>query len=171
MSEAAKETSKAVRDAVGRGSMQLIIAVYVPFVVQMLWNWFAAPALHLDSISYSNMFGLLLIVNVVMIRNSAISEAHHIQRVITLLEACLPEDRRAEALRAVDEGLEGKFLRPAVAVILRRGRNRVSGRGLGGIRCLGRILGCPCRSRWDHNARPRSSRTSRSGDGCRPVPF
>jgi hypothetical protein len=70
--------------------MQLIIALYMPFVVQILWNWFAAPALHLGSISYWNMFGLLLIIIVVMIRNSTISEAHHIQRVIILLEASLP---------------------------------------------------------------------------------
>jgi hypothetical protein len=91
-----------------------VLSLYLTFVLQTVWNWFAAPALHFDSISYWNMYGLLLITTLVRLRNSDVQEAQHILKVTTMVEACLPEARRAETMRLLEEGTVAKMLRPAV---------------------------------------------------------
>jgi hypothetical protein len=65
---------------------------------KMLWNWFATQAFHVESIGYWNMCGLLLI------RNKDTGEMLFEIKVTTMLEACLPEEKRAETMRQLEEG-------------------------------------------------------------------
>ena len=46
---------------IGAGNIALVF--YVPFVAQCLWNWFLAPAISCNSISYAGIWGILLLVN------------------------------------------------------------------------------------------------------------
>jgi len=38
------------------------LKLYKAFILEQLWNWFLAPALHLDPISYWIMCGVLLLI-------------------------------------------------------------------------------------------------------------
>ena len=41
-----------------------IVPFYTAFVVQNLWNWFVASAIHGEDISYWQSFGALLIISI-----------------------------------------------------------------------------------------------------------
>jgi hypothetical protein len=97
---------------VGSRLFGLILSLYITFVLQMLWNWFATPVFHVQSIGYWNMYGLLLIATLVRTKNSDIGETQLLVRVMTMLEACLPEEKRAETMRQLDESEVAKLFRP-----------------------------------------------------------
>jgi hypothetical protein len=41
-----------------------VVALYRTFVIENLWNWFAASALHIPEISFWGMYGLVLLIGV-----------------------------------------------------------------------------------------------------------
>ncbi len=97
---------------VGSIAIGVVLSLYTAFVLQLLWNWFATQAFHVESIGYWNMCGLLLIVAVVRTKISDRAETPLWVRAMTMLEACLPEEKRAETMRQVDEGEMARFFRP-----------------------------------------------------------
>ena len=38
--------------------VSFLVGFYCVFVIQQLWNWFAAPLLHFGEVSYLQMYGL-----------------------------------------------------------------------------------------------------------------
>lgn len=46
-------------------AVAVAVGFYTGFVMQYLWNWFAAPAFHLDPISYWRMCGLVTLFNLI----------------------------------------------------------------------------------------------------------
>jgi hypothetical protein len=109
-----KEAMKEIYKLVGGWFLGLVMSLYITFVMQTLWNWFVPSVLHADSISYWNMYGLLLIVTVVKMRNASTGEAGELYRAKIMLEACLPDEKREETMRAIEkEDIGSKMLRYA----------------------------------------------------------
>jgi hypothetical protein len=103
---------KKVWNFVGSWVARVVLSLYITFVLQMLWNWFATQAFHIENIGYWNMFGLLLIPTLVKTKNSDTGETHLLTRVMTMVEASLPEDKREETMRQLEEGEIAKLFRP-----------------------------------------------------------
>jgi hypothetical protein len=101
---------KEIEKLVGSWCLLLAVNLYMTFVLQTMWNWFATPALHVESISYWNMYGLVLIVLMFSARNKDSADADHWHRTLTLLEACIPDDKRAQTIRQLEEGTVSKLL-------------------------------------------------------------
>jgi hypothetical protein len=97
---------------VGSTALGIVVGLYATFVLQMLWNWFATQAFHVESIGYWNMCGLLLIASLVKARNKDTGEILFEIKVTTMLEAYLPEEKRAETMRQLEEGEIAEMFRP-----------------------------------------------------------
>jgi hypothetical protein len=68
---------------------------YTAFVVQTLWNWFVAEALHSAEISYWQAFGMLILVMVLSRRDTDKYEREiRWKQTKTMLEECLTPARR-----------------------------------------------------------------------------
>jgi hypothetical protein len=77
---------------------------YTTFVLMSLWNWFLAPALHTAGVSYWMMYGIQLIWDTLSARKLKDPlEQRKWDGLFIALEACLPNEKRAQ----VDEALEG----------------------------------------------------------------
>src|ERR1019366_6839163 len=79
------------------------ITFYTTLVLQILWNWFVTTAFHLDEIGYWNMYGLVLLISVVSVRNFEVAQAHQWFVTQMMIEACIPEAVRAETRAAIDK--------------------------------------------------------------------
>jgi hypothetical protein len=110
-----EEAMKEIYKLVGAGSWGLM-NLYITFVTQTVWNWFAPSVLHVDSISYWNMHGLLLITTVVKMRNASTGQAEELFRAKIMLVACLPDEKREKTMRSLAEAdIGGAMLRYADA--------------------------------------------------------
>jgi hypothetical protein len=79
----------------------IAVSFYTTFVLQSLWNWFVAPSLHVSEISYWQMFGLNLLVRVVVEKDTLLEDKRW-DRALTLLQVCVPGEKRA----AIEERIE-----------------------------------------------------------------
>jgi hypothetical protein len=104
---------KKVLKLVAGGVFGIIVSFYLTFVVQTLWNWFGQPAFHVD-LSYWNMYGLLLIVNLLKMRNTDPEDAHMLFKTMTMVQACVPEEKRAAITKEFGEDEFEKWFRPAM---------------------------------------------------------
>jgi hypothetical protein len=71
----------------------IVVGFYTSLVCQHLWNWFLAPAMHLDPISYWAMFGVSMLIREFMRNNTGIEEQRW-EKLKLLLETCVPEDEK-----------------------------------------------------------------------------
>ena len=68
---------------------------YTAFVLQMLWNWFAAPVFRLNPIGYWQMYGLHMLMMMVLQRNSY-EENDHWKRALLMVYASVRPENKAE---------------------------------------------------------------------------
>ena len=103
----------------------IIMGLYTAFVLQNLWNWFVTPALNFAHVSYWQMFGINLLVQMVRGRDTIV-EQDHWERAANMLYACVPPDKQ----QAVDEKLkattEDVWVKCAVDIFSRSVGNTVS---------------------------------------------
>lgn len=52
----------------------IIVGLYTTFVLQSLWNWFVVTAFNIPSVSYWQMYGLVLLVTLISERSPEIAE-------------------------------------------------------------------------------------------------
>jgi hypothetical protein len=107
-----REALKVWAKLLGGWALSLVLSLYLTFVLQTLWNWFASPLFRIE-ISYWNMYGLLLITTVIKLRTASVAEGIQLVKLTTMVEACLPEDKRADTMRLTEESTTAKLLRPA----------------------------------------------------------
>ena len=73
--------------------------LYTAFVTTCLWNWFAAPAFYLSSISYWNMVGLSILIDMLLERNieaiNVLSEFRW-KTSVGLLALCIPDSKKED---------------------------------------------------------------------------
>lgn len=91
---------------------QLLLGLYKAFVLMHLWNWFVAPVFHISNISLFEAIGLFFVV-AVCTNQVQTATWHEVEleywskRIITLLECCIPDDKRERA-KIVLERNEGE---------------------------------------------------------------
>ena len=78
----------------------MIVGFYTTFVLQNLWNWFVAPALNVGMVSYWQVYGLNMLLQMILERNT-FTEEDRWKRALTMQYASVPSDRKEE----VDEAL------------------------------------------------------------------
>jgi len=83
----------------------LLVGFYSTFVMQMLWNWFAVPALNVRSLSYWQMYGLSTLISALLAhveKEGEMNAKSNWRIAFAVLDACVPSDR----MDAVKERLE-----------------------------------------------------------------
>lgn len=72
--------------------LAIMVGVYTAFVAMCMWNWFAAPALHVPNISFLQAVGLIWLIGILTSR----SDVDDINQKIltTILDSCVPDDKR-----------------------------------------------------------------------------
>ncbi len=71
----------------------LTVSLYKAFVLQNLWNWFAAIAFNVPSASFWVVLGLLWLVQLLTDRPDFPLEPKW-KYLFTVLDACVPEDKK-----------------------------------------------------------------------------
>lgn len=73
----------------------LPIGCYTAFVAECYWNWFAVPILHVSSVSFLQMLGILWLIQVLTSRSST-PEDKHWALLMSVIELCVPSDKQKE---------------------------------------------------------------------------
>jgi hypothetical protein len=79
------------------------VGLYGTFVGLNLWNWFAVPILHLPSLSYLQLWGLMLLTSTVMRGNFNTSSGSDQGRWATLgtaVEMCIPDENLGDRVKS-----------------------------------------------------------------------
>lgn len=81
-----------------------ITGFYTTFVLQIFWNWFVIPVLHVPTISFWEMYGLTLIMSlfVKQHKNELVDENRWVF-LTAFLNACVPEDKKDNIMEFIDK--------------------------------------------------------------------
>ena len=74
-----------------------LVGLYSTFVALNLWTWFAVPFLHLPSLSFLELWGLMLLSGALMKGNFQVGSSNESGKWATLgtaIEMCIPEERQ-----------------------------------------------------------------------------
>lgn len=93
----------------------LLVGLYTTFVLQNLWNWFVATTLNVSQISYWQMFGFNILLQMLFERNGFAEDARW-HRMVTMVYACVPADRKGEVDETLKEETENVWLNAGVEV-------------------------------------------------------
>jgi hypothetical protein len=93
----------------------LVVGFYTTFVLENLWNWFVATTLHTNEISYWEMFGFNMLLQMVLEKNSAIDDSRW-KVMGVVVYACVPPERKEEVDQAVEEENQNIWLQAGSAV-------------------------------------------------------
>ena len=84
-----------------------IIGLYTTFVIQNLWNWFATSAFHVSEISFWRMYGFVLLVSLFTTQPPhEVSDDPQWKMMWIVLEACVPDDKRAMLKDQIDDHIQ-----------------------------------------------------------------
>ena len=86
-----------------------ITGLYSTFVAQCFWNWFAVPVLLVSPISFWEMMGIILLINLFTEKDDSI-EKHHWESVYKLLDACVPKSKKKDIEEFLNEKNENKWV-------------------------------------------------------------
>jgi hypothetical protein len=73
----------------------LPVGLYTAFVAECYWNWFAVPALNVQSISFLQMLGLVWLIQLLFDRSP--DDEPRWKLMVQTLELCVPDEKK-EAL-------------------------------------------------------------------------
>jgi len=62
---------------------------YSAFAIKVMWNWFAVPSLRAPSLSYWQVLGLLLILE--LMRNAPLVQDNRWDMALTVIDDCAPQ--------------------------------------------------------------------------------
>jgi hypothetical protein len=90
--------------------VSFLVGFYCVFVIQQLWNWFAAPLLHFSEASYFQMYGLNMLFGIVTARDAGENPLENTRwnQAFMMLDACVPAGSRGmvtEQLKETNDGL------------------------------------------------------------------
>jgi hypothetical protein len=74
----------------------IIVSFYTTFVLENLWNWFAVPALGAPQISYWTAYGFVLLIRLLFDKDTTYKNQEIFGRIGMMIDACVPEEKRAE---------------------------------------------------------------------------
>jgi hypothetical protein len=112
-------------------ALGVVGGLYSTFVLTIMWNWFVVPALHLSEISFWMAFGLILVINLLRDpRERDMAEDQKWEALTTMLEACVPEDRKAYVKERLESQSKGIWMKAGVTMFsLMVGNTAVLGMG------------------------------------------
>jgi hypothetical protein len=85
----------------------LLVGVFRAFVLMNLWNWFVTAVFHVSEISFLQVLGLSLVIQV-FTGDRISGEKVQWDLLMRTLEHCVPEERREalkEELKEAEEGM------------------------------------------------------------------
>lgn len=83
-------------------TVSMVVGLYTTFVLTILWGWFAVPAFGVGAISFWVMYGLTMLIE--LFRSHADIEADHRHKIVaTMLDACVPTEKREEVTERLAE--------------------------------------------------------------------
>lgn len=86
--------------------VSIIVGLYTTFVLVRLWDWFVVPAFHVRSIAFWVMYGLTLFVSAFRSNGDDVEVEQRHKIVVTLLDACVPDDKREQVKGQLQEFAE-----------------------------------------------------------------
>jgi len=93
-------------------ALGLVVSFYTTFVLENLWNWFAVPALAAPQISYWTAYGFVLLIRLLFDKDATYKDQEVFGRLGMMIDACVPEEKRAELTEQLleeDKGLAGRL--------------------------------------------------------------
>jgi hypothetical protein len=93
-------------------ALGLVVSFYTTFVLENLWNWFAVSALGAPQISYWTAYGFVLLIRLLFDKDTTYKEQEIFGRLGMMIDACVPEEKRAELTEQLleeDKGLVGRL--------------------------------------------------------------
>ena len=84
--------------------MAIIAGFYTTFALQTLWNWFISTTFNLQSISYWQMYGILLFAYLIFGGVKDIMLSKRLDVVLEVVSTCVPKEKQD----ALNESLERK---------------------------------------------------------------
>ncbi len=94
----------------------LLVWVFRAFVLMYLWNWFVTEIFHVSQISFLQVYGLTLVIQL-FTGHSKDTERMEWNWLLKTLEYCVPEDRK-DALQREMEKLEAGMSLEMVTMIV-----------------------------------------------------
>jgi hypothetical protein len=80
------------------------VSLYTTFIIQLLWNWFVAPAFHIPEISFWGTYGMVLLAGVLIEGQRGgdrLADEQRWKNIAHALEACIPEEKREQVVEAM----------------------------------------------------------------------
>jgi hypothetical protein len=87
-------------------AVSMIAGLFTAFVLTVLWGWFVVPAFHVDAVSFWVMYGLTLSIDLLRSDGKDIEADHRHKIVATVLDACVPPERREDVMEQLGEFTE-----------------------------------------------------------------
>jgi hypothetical protein len=87
-------------------TISLLVGLYKAFVLMHLWNWFVTPVFHTSTISIFQALGLFFIVAVCTDHYQSLEQEFWSNRILAVLDLCVPEGKREQAKRALTKSDE-----------------------------------------------------------------
>lgn len=82
---------------------QVVAGLFIPFVLQHLWNWFAVPAFNLHEILYWQMFGIFLFARVLLFQGDDPKTDYRWQKTLDLLAFSVLKENQEKAVDRIKE--------------------------------------------------------------------
>jgi len=108
--------------AIGALLVGLPVGCYTAFVAECLWNWFAVPALHLSEISFLQMLGILLLIQV-LIGQSSEDQDKRWEWLASVVGLCAPDEKRQALEEMTEKTLRVDFVEGFFLVFAKVGVN------------------------------------------------
>ena len=92
--------------------VSFLVGFYCVFVIQQLWNWFAAPLLHFGEVSYLQMYGLNMLFGIVAARDAGENPVDNTRwnKALMMLDACVPSGSREMVVEQLKEESDGLWM-------------------------------------------------------------
>ena len=86
--------------------VSMIVGLFTAFVLTVFWEWFVAPAFHVQALSFWVMYGLTMMVELLRSSSNDIEAELRHKTLAVMLDACVPADRREEVMEQLTEFAE-----------------------------------------------------------------
>jgi hypothetical protein len=97
-----------------------VVQLYTTFILQKFWGWFITPIFDISSISFLEMYGLTLLINLFSEKNSwgkAFGFDQMLDVIITILDSCVPENKKSQISEFLKEKKESILPEAIIAAV------------------------------------------------------
>jgi hypothetical protein len=96
----------------------VMVAAYKAYALTLMWNWFVSPVFHIGAISFWYALGLLWVVQLfVGDIGDEPAQAWAWENAFMVLDYCVPEDKKGELKRKLEEKEGDVWVQMALVVL------------------------------------------------------